>query len=101
MVEVFGWLAGVLFAVCVIPQALKCWNDGHAEGISSTFLWLWMLAEVAAVIAEGYEPLPRLFRLFNYSFGIFALTIIFRYKYWPRKVTNTIKLSVVRNRIKR
>jgi uncharacterized protein with PQ loop repeat len=82
MGEVFGWISAISFAVCGIPQAVKCYRDGHSEGISHGLLILWMLGEVTGI---GYAISLTSFPLFvNYLFNGIFVSIMLRYKYWPR-----------------
>ncbi len=32
MIELVGWIAGLLFAFCGLPQAIQCYNKGALEG---------------------------------------------------------------------
>ncbi len=85
MIEVIGWIAGLLFAFCGLPQAIQCYKQGHAKGVSSTFILMWLTGEILMQVyvleKHGFDmPL-----LVNYWINtIFALVIV-RYKYWERK----------------
>lgn len=85
MVEFIGWLSGILFALCSLPQFLKCKEEGNATGVSSLTLWMWLLGEVSAwyyvYMTRGIDlPLH-----FNYTMNLIFLIGIFRYKLFPRK----------------
>lgn len=85
MIEVLGWVAGLLFAFCGLPQAIKCYKDGHAEGISHLMIWMWCVGEVLmqlyVILQHGWD-LPL---LVNYWINTFFVIIIIKYKYKPRK----------------
>lgn len=79
-----GWLSAFLFIICGIPQAMKSYQDGNANGVSSAFLIMWYVGEVlGAVYALSLTPIPIPI-LTNYIFSIIVVTIIMRYKYFPR-----------------
>ena len=46
MIEVVGWVAGLLFAFCGLPQAIKSYKDGNSDGISYLFIYMWLVGEV-------------------------------------------------------
>lgn len=81
MIEIVGWLGSVFLALCGLPQAIQCWRDGHANGISSSFLALWTSGEILAaayVIHLGNAPL-----IVNYLINIISCLVILRYKLKP------------------
>lgn len=81
--EVIGWLGAVCFALCGAPQAWLSWKQGHSEGISWGLLGLWFIGEVCTlvyVIPKGHLPL-----LFNYLGNLIFVSLIIRYKIWPRR----------------
>lgn len=81
---VIGWLSAFLFIVCGIPQALQSYKSGNADGISSAFLLMWYAGEIlGAIYATSLKPIPVPI-LTNYIFNIVILTIIMKYKYFPR-----------------
>ena len=85
-VEFIGWSAAILFSICGIPQAVKCYREGRADGMSHLFVWAWFLGEVLMItyvlLKHGFDgPL-----LTNYVFNIFAILFIMRYLYFPRVV---------------
>lgn len=85
MVEVIGWAAGILFAICSIPQAYKSWKDGKTTGVSPLFLWLWLggeiLSQIYVLLKHGWDmPL-----LVNYWVNTLFIIIIMKYLYYPKK----------------
>ena len=80
--ELIGWLGGILFAACGIPQVIQCWRQGHSNGLDWTFLLLWLSGEVLTII----YVIPKLDYplLFNYTCNLMCLLVIIKYKSLPR-----------------
>jgi len=81
--ELFGWLGGIAFAVCGIPQSYKSYIDGNSNGLAFSFILLWLLGELFTIIyilPTGSLPL-----YFNYGGNLIFVLIILKYKIWPRK----------------
>ena len=83
--EILGWIAGILFAFCGLPQAVKSYKDKHSKGLSSYFLLMWTGGEILTIIyvlyRHGFDgPL-----LFNYTVNLIFLTVIWLYKIFPKK----------------
>lgn len=92
MLEIIGWIGGLAFAACALPQAYKCWQQKHAHGISYLMLGLWTLGEALtlAYVALGdtfglRESLPL---LLNYGVNLLGLTVIIWYRVFPGKENN-------------
>ena len=81
--EIIGWIGSVCFSICAIPQSYRSWKDGHSEGISMLFLWLWFVGE-ATMIIYGFAVLKNLPVLTNYIVNFICLLIIMKFKYWRR-----------------
>jgi len=84
MIELIGWTAGILFALCGAPQAIKCWRDGHGQGLSHAFVWMWVVGEVLMQVyvfgKHGWDmPL-----LVNYWVNTVFVLVIMKYMYFPR-----------------
>lgn len=81
-VELLGWLGAICFAICGLPQAIKVVKDGHGNGLSKIFLWLWFWGEVLTLtyvcLSTFSWPL-----FFNYSVNLTFLVIMLRYCYFP------------------
>jgi len=85
MLEYIGWIGGLLFAFCGLPQALKSFKDGHSNGISTLFLIMWLVGEILmqiyVILKHGFDmPL-----LVNYWVNTIFATIITYYKFKPRR----------------
>ena len=81
--SVAGWIYSITFIICGIPQAVKCYQQGHGHGLSHLHLWSLFVGEVAG-IAYGLE-LMELPLLLNCGVNFFILLVILRYRYFPRK----------------
>jgi uncharacterized protein with PQ loop repeat len=82
MVELLGWLGAVCFAICGLPQTVKVVKDGHGNGLSKIFLWLWFWGEVSTLIYVCLSTFSwPLF--FNYTVNLTFLVIMLKYCYFP------------------
>lgn len=82
MFEVIGWLGSILFSMCAVPQVWQCYRQKHADGLSWTFLLMWLTGEVlTAVYVWPTQQYPL---LANYFFNGVCLLVILRYRMWPR-----------------
>lgn len=81
--DIIGWGGSTLLAFCGLPQVIETIRRGNTEGISTVFLWVWGIGEVLTFI----YVFPRLDvpLLFNYSANILFITIILKYRYFPRR----------------
>lgn len=78
ILQTIGWLGSILFALCAVPQAWKSFKEKSAEGLSWTFLLMWLFGEVLCLTyAVGNRLWPL---VFNYVFNLMALIVILRYK---------------------
>lgn len=82
MLEVIGWSAAILLAVCGLPQAMKSIKDGHSNGVSLSFVVAWSLGCVLMLIYV--IPTNSLPLIFDYVLNILFTFIILFYKFYPR-----------------
>lgn len=95
MTEIFGWIMTTCFVICGIPQAYKCYNDGHANGISLAFIGIWILGELAGII---YASLLKPFQwplLINYLFSTVVTVVILNYILYPNNAKRRHKNTKV------
>lgn len=83
MWEGIAWVGAFCFAVCGIPQALKCRRQGHAHGISHAMLVLWSIGEVCMLAYTLHMRNAPLF--FNYAANLIVLGAIWHYRLWPNR----------------
>lgn len=89
MIETIGWIAGLLFAFCGLPQAIKCIKEGHAKGVSVLFLYMWLVGEVLMqyyVINKHGFDMPL---LVNYWINTIFCLVIAKYLHFPRRLNET------------
>ncbi len=93
MHDFFGWFMTVTFIACGIPQAWQCYKQGHAKGLSLSFIGLWFLGELAG-IAYSFNIKPFPLPLFvNYLFSTFITLVILKYILFPKCKTKKLKHS--------
>ena len=57
LVDLIGYAAGALLAVCFLPQVLQTWRARSAEGVSR---WMVLLTFLSAILYEVYAALQSL-----------------------------------------
>lgn len=81
--ELIGWIGSVCFALGGIPQALKCYKEGHARGLSCAGLLLWLAGEICYIISVlslfGWVA----WMMFNYITSTICLVVMLWYKFRP------------------
>lgn len=88
MIDLIGWVASALFTLCAAPQAYQCWRNGHADGISRPFIWMWFIGEILIqiyVLGKHGLDLPL---LTNYWGNTIFVAIILKFMYYPRRGVN-------------
>lgn len=89
MIELVGWLGGICFAICAIPQAYKAFKEKHADGVSSSMLFLWTAGEILTIAyvltSQGIEISSALPLIANYVSNLLSLAVILWYKYCYKK----------------
>jgi uncharacterized protein with PQ loop repeat len=85
--NLIGYIGSIFLAVCGVPQAWMSYRQGHSEGISLGFLLLWTFGEMFTIIYV--IPKADLPLLLNYSSNLIFLSVIWRYRLWPRKLLNS------------
>lgn len=84
MIDLIGWAGSLLFAICGAPQAWKSYKDGHSDGLSHSFIWMWFGGEVLCTVYVIAQPVILIPILFNYLINFGFLVVMIRYKYWPK-----------------
>lgn len=79
-----GWIGSILFSLCVLPQSMQCYRQGHARGVNSLFLWLWFWGEIFTTIYVVNVIGPDGPLLFNYAANFLCLLVILKFKHWER-----------------
>lgn len=91
--EFIGWIGSMLFAFCGLPQAIHAFRHKHADGMTWSFLMMWLWGEIFTLlyISSKQDVLPL---LTNYILNVIFLIIILWYKIFPKRIiTNNNKVS--------
>ena len=89
MLELIGWIGGILLAICAAPQAVKTYKEKDASGLSWWMLFFWGAGEVltlAYIIATNINSGSWQFPLiFNYGLNIILMSYLIWAKYYYGK----------------
>lgn len=87
MVELIGWVGGILFALCAIPQAYECYKTKKSD-MNKAFLLMWFFGEVLTIVYVLLLDTDRtkLPLLLNYIFNLVCLIVILRYAYFKVEI---------------
>jgi uncharacterized protein with PQ loop repeat len=83
--EIFGYISSFFFMFCAVPQMLYSIRVGNTKGMSSWFLWSWLLGDITLIIYACICLNFAIPILINAVFSTACLLVIFKYLYWPRK----------------
>lgn len=83
IMQLVGWIGNLMFAFSAVPQAYKCYRQGHAQGLSGGLLYMWLIGEISALSYGIYEQIPAPL-IVNYVFNLLCLLIIMRYYLFER-----------------
>ncbi len=79
--EFIGWIGGILFSICALPQVIHTWRTKKTEGLSSWFLIIWFTGEILSffyVIAKDIMTSIFHFPLYlNYGLNIILILYLF------------------------
>ena len=84
MIETLGWASQIIFMLSGLPQAYRCWVQGHGEGLSVGLILMWFIGEGLAIIYGFLVDLPTPIMV-NYIVNFISLLFIMRYKFKPIK----------------
>lgn len=83
VVQFFGWIYSLAFALSALPQARKSIKDGHTKGMADGTLGLWILGEIGGLIyGIGLLQWPI---IINCLMNTIFVGIILRYRLLPRR----------------
>jgi len=72
--EIFGWMSGVLFASCYIPQIIRTYRLGTVDDLS---IWMFVFNAAAYICGLLYGIyLDKYALMFNYAAGLILTTVI-------------------------
>jgi len=83
--KILGYIAGILLAICSLPQVYKVIKDGNSNGISIWFLLIWVSGNISMQVyvinTRGWD-FPYLISAW---FSDICIFIMLKYKLYPRK----------------
>lgn len=80
--ELIGWIGSVIFTISSLTQLINNIKTGNSNGLTWSFLLLWLLGEILTLI---YVVLLVNYPLiFTYTCDILILLVIIYYKLFPR-----------------
>lgn len=82
--DFIGLFGAGLLAICAIPQALDSWYKGKTEGINDVFLVSWYLGEIIMLYYVHTYISSDNALFYNYLVNTLAVSVIVRYRYFPR-----------------
>lgn len=82
--DLLGWIGSIAFAFCGVPQAIQCKHQGHARGISLSFLLMWGLGEICYIISVWVQFGFVAWMMANYFCNIICISIMLYYYLFPR-----------------
>jgi len=85
LVALIGTLGTLCFALSGIPAAIKSIRDGHARGMATATVWLWLLGEVCYVVYIGMTSCDPILMV-NYIANMIIVGVIAFYVHFPRVV---------------
>ena len=92
-VDGMGYVGNLFLAICAIPQAIKCWREKSAYGLSWGWVMLCLLGEyfgmgylLLLMMSESNNGTNLLPMILNYGTNCIAMAIIFYYKAFGKKL---------------
>jgi uncharacterized protein with PQ loop repeat len=81
-VIIVGWLGGIVLALSSLPQAIKTFREGNANGLSGAFIASWLVGEILSLAYVG--PTYNWPLIASYGVNLLIVSVIGYYKVWPR-----------------
>jgi len=83
--KMLGWAGALFFAFCAVPQVITTFREGHARSMNGLYLGMWLggavLSSGGTLLDMGIVP----WLLFNYSLSLLCVSVLLRYKLFPRR----------------
>lgn len=83
-----GLIGTLLLAFSGLPQAILAMRSGNAYGVSQLTVLCWVFGELAMLVYALHFYPNDWFLLANYGGNFVIVSIICKYKYFPRKKNN-------------
>ena len=84
VIEAIGWIGGICFSLCGLPQVLQCYRQKHAHGINMHFILLWLVGELLTLIYVIGSKIYSAPLIVNYVFNIMLICVILYYRVKPK-----------------
>lgn len=84
MVALLGWLGFGLLFISAIPQMMKCWHDGNADGLSWAMLVLLALGFIL-MLMHVIASHASIMLVINYGASLFGVALLLWFKLFPRR----------------
>ncbi len=80
--QAVGWAGMVLISAAAVPQTIKVWRQGHADGLAWSYvIFLWLGFVCMLLYTPSTKPALRV----SYGIQIALFTIMILRKRFPRK----------------
>lgn len=84
MLSIIGFIGSLSMAIASIPQAVKCYTQGHARGVSLGTLLLWMVGILCMPTYLTIKNGPDFYVFLSYGVDFLSVGCILKYKFWER-----------------
>jgi len=85
LVELIGWIGGVLLATCGLPQVIHTYKVKNVDGLSLVFVLWWWLGEFLMLVYVATAA-PKKPIIFNLIVNIFAcMLLVTAFILWGKK----------------
>jgi hypothetical protein len=86
LIDSIGWIGNVALALCGAPLAHESYKQGHSNGISRKFLWLWFCGDASVIV---YVPARVGFNgpiIAQAIISLVFLAVVAKYSAFPRNM---------------
>ena len=81
-IKYLGMLGSFLAFVCSIPQVIMVIENGNANGLSLSMLWMW-IAGMMSLFVYIYKTTKDKILMFQYFFISLEIVVLLYYSYFP------------------
>ena len=82
IIQIFGYIGSIAYALCSLPQAIMCIKNGHAKGFSHAYAILSLIGSILSLIYACSRLDYAL--MINFICGTTFWTIKTKYCYFER-----------------
>ncbi len=83
-IETIGWMSSFFLSACSLPQVIRILKDGHANGLSTSFLVMWTAGNILTQIYIIVKFGMIMSLLSKYWCNDVFLCIMLKYKLFPK-----------------